>query len=429
MRHSNKSDESKKENKSKNGLYMRILIIHSNYGVFGGGEVYVNSLINLLKNHGNEVFLFSFSDNEEYSDDTRLILRDRFYDQEQNPILFFIRYLRRFYIDPKVISQLRHWILVIRPDIIHVHANDKYGISVLVAVMGFKIPIIQSIHAYTVVCMSDTSKKPSGELCSYSYGLTCFHNKCLPFWKLLAIVPSYALKWNLTKKVVDRLIAPNIQLHDRLISCGAKKVAVIEHFVERPSKQPDINSVQKGNILCVGRISREKGFQFVIQAMVKIQHEAPWAVLHICGEGPYLDKLKRISSELKIDNAVIFHGYVNPSDLEAFYERANIVVFPSMCLEICGLVNLEALAHARPLIISNQCGVDELFADRRIGYSTNPSDIIALAENILSIIENPDLFQEMSKNAYALFLERFSPESHYEKLLAAYKAIISPHHT
>ena len=130
---------------------MRILIIHSNYGVFGGGEVYVNSLINLLKIHGNEVFLFSFSNNEEYSDDTRLILRDRFYDQEQNPILFFIRYLRRFYIDPKVISQLRHWIRVIRPDLIHVHANDKYGISVLIAVMGFKIPIVQSVHAYTIV--------------------------------------------------------------------------------------------------------------------------------------------------------------------------------------------------------------------------------------------------------------------------------------
>ena len=46
---------------------MRFLIIHSNYGAFGGGEVYVNSFIELLKAHGHETFLFSFDKEESMS--------------------------------------------------------------------------------------------------------------------------------------------------------------------------------------------------------------------------------------------------------------------------------------------------------------------------------------------------------------------------
>ena len=112
---------------------MRILIVHSYYGQFGGGEVYVRSFIDLLRSHGHEIFLFSFTEGREIARDTELILRDAFYDKNQNPGIYFVRYLLRFYIDPWVITRLRRWIRVIRPDVIHIHANDRYGISVLLA--------------------------------------------------------------------------------------------------------------------------------------------------------------------------------------------------------------------------------------------------------------------------------------------------------
>ena len=67
-----------------------------------------------------------------------------------------------------------------------------------------------------------------------------FNDKCLPLWKFFSIVPSYALKLTLTKKIVDAVIAPNIQLRGRLIGCGSKMVRILEHFVDSPLKQPDI---------------------------------------------------------------------------------------------------------------------------------------------------------------------------------------------
>ncbi|MBP1927936.1 glycosyltransferase involved in cell wall biosynthesis [Methanolinea mesophila] len=399
---------------------MRILLIHSNYDAFGGGEIYVSSLMRLLKAHGNDTFLFSFSNREEFTDESMCIVRDHFYDRDQYPGSYILRYFARFYINPRIILKLRHWISQIKPDIIHINANDRYGISVLIALHGLRIPVIQSVHAYTVVCMSETSKKPFGELCRYSYGIECFKNRCLPTWKFLAIAPSYALKWNLTKRIVDRIIAPNNQLKQRLLNCGAKNMSVIQHFVDRPLTLPDTSGVEPGNILCVGRISKEKGFQYVILSMLEVRNEFPAAVLHICGDGPYLDELKLLSKSLNLDQAVQFHGYVNQNDLGGFYERANVVVFPSMCLEICGLVNLEALAYARPLIVSDQCGVEGLFIDE---LTVNPSDVRLLSGNILSVLKDRDRFQEMSKNSYDLYNRRYSPEIHYERLYREYSEL------
>ena len=89
-----------------------------------------------------------------------MIIKDSFDYRNQNPISSFIAYFGRFYFSPHVCIKLRKWIRKINPDIIHIHANDKYAISVLTALMGHKIPVVQSVHAVTTRCMSESSKLP-----------------------------------------------------------------------------------------------------------------------------------------------------------------------------------------------------------------------------------------------------------------------------
>lgn len=405
---------------------MRILVIHSNFGQFGGGEIFVGSFIRLLKSHGNKVFLFSFTEGNSVSDDSHLVIRDAFYDKNQNFALLFIRYIFRFYLDPRVVFRLRRWIRKINPDIIHIHANDRFGISVLIALIGTRIPIVQSVHAYTIVCMSDTSKRPDGELCYCSHGMKCLAHHCLPLWKFFAMVPSYAIKWSLTKRIVDRLIVANPQVQKRLYTCGYESPVLIEHFIEKSGSDSGEIPLERGSILCVGRMSREKGFQYVIRAMVKVRQEIPGAVLHLCGEGPFMEDLKHLAIELHLDNAIIFHGYLDSSELEKFYKSANVVVFPSLCLEICGLVNLEALAYGRPLIICKTCGIRELFQEKRIGFFVDPKDSEALTNSILKILLDRDIFLEMSRNAYELYQVKFSPEIHYQKIISLYRSLLRP---
>jgi len=371
-----------------------------------------------------EVFFFSFTEDHEISDETRLVIRDAFHEKDLNFAVLCIRYLLRFYLDPRVALRLRRWIRNIRPDIIHIHANDRFGISVLVALIGAGIPIVQSVHAYTVVCMSDTSRRPSGKICNDSYGMQCLVRNCLPLWKFLAIVPSYAIKWALTKRMVDRMIVANPQVQKRLNDCGYTNTVLIEHFVKEPGSFSGEVPEEEGSVLCVGRLSREKGFHHVIRAMVKVRLAVPGAVLHICGDGPCRVELQRLARELSLDDAVIFHGYLDQSGLEDFYRTANVVVFPSLCLEICGLVNLEALAYGKPLILSNACGIEELFQGKRIGFFVDPTDIESLSERIQKILLDRELFLEMSKNAYEMYREKFNPEIHYQKITSLYRSLL-----
>lgn len=404
---------------------MRILIIHSYYARFGGGEVFVRSFIDLLKSHGDEVFLFSFTEGPEIANTNELVLKDVFYEADQNPLVYFGRYLLRFFFDPCVILKLRRWIRKIKPDVIHIHANDRFGISVLIALIGVGIPVVQSVHAYTLVCMSKTSKLPTGHACWNSSGIHCLVRKCLPTWECIAIVPSYAIKWWITKRVVDRIIAANPQVQKRLACCGFSKTVIIEHFVKNPKRASSVDKVEWGSILCVGRLSKEKGFQFAILAMEKIRQAVPGAVLHICGEGPYEADLILLVNQLNLNDTVLFHGYVDPVTLKQYYQRANLVVFPSLCLEICGLVNLEALSAGRPLIISDACGIRELFQGKEIGFFVDPADILTLSESIQKILRDPGLFLEMSNTAYKLYLEKFNPEIHYQKILSLYRSLLT----
>lgn len=398
---------------------MRILVIHSNYGALGGGEVYVQSFIALLKAHRHETFLFSFDKKESISQD-QMVVRDSFDPGNQNPFSTFTTYLGRFYFSPYVVIKLRKWIKKINPDIIHIHANDKYGISVLIALFGNKTPIVQTIHAYTVLCMSESSKLPSGQKCEYSHGISCFTKRCLPFPRFLALVPPYWLKWYLTKKVVDLIITPNKQIEERINICGFLNTELIEHFVPDVYNGNQDNAIEEGRILCIGRLTKVKGFQYAIYAFHKIIGNFPKACLDICGDGPYLTDLEKLVEGLNLSGVVRFHGSIPNDDLEGYFMRSNVVVFPSACLEICGLVNLETMKFGRPLIISDQCGVSELFENYEPGLIIDVTDTRLLAEKIEEIISDKRLAEHLGRKARVLYERKFSPEIHYNRLIKLY---------
>jgi glycosyltransferase involved in cell wall biosynthesis len=400
---------------------MRILIIHSNYGALGGGEVYVNSFIELLKSHGHETFLFSFDKTESTSQD-QMIVRDSFDYRNQNPITTLIAYFGRFYFSPYVFIKVHKWVRKIKPDIIHVHANDKFAISVLLALMGNKIPVVQSIHAYTVLCMSESSKIKGRQKCKHSHGISCLTNKCLSFPRFLALVPPYWLKWYLTKKVVDLIITPNKLIEERINLCGYLNTVFLEHFI--PDENIKNDAMEEGRILCIGRLIKAKGFQYVIYAFHKINRNFPKARLDICGEGPYQKDLKKIVEDLNLTSTVTFHGAVPYCDLEGYYLRSNVVIFPSTCLEICGLVNLEAMKFRRPLIISNLCGVSELFENYESSFIIDVTDTGLLAEKVEEIISDKRLGDHLGQKARLLYEKQFNSEIHYERLMELYLRLI-----
>ncbi|MFD2797238.1 glycosyltransferase family 4 protein [Promicromonospora vindobonensis] len=117
-------------------------------------------------------------------------------------------------------------------------------------------------------------------------------------------------------------------------------------------------------LLHVGRLVRTKGARDVIRAMTLLR-DLP-VVLDVVGDGPDRAACADLVRDLGLEDRVLVHGAVSRAEVDHFYERADVFVFPSY-REPGGAVVLEAMAHGLPLVV---CG--------RGGPGANVSDACAV---------------------------------------------------
>lgn len=148
-------------------------------------------------------------------------------------------------------------------------------------------------------------------------------------------------------------------------------------------------------LLYVGHLTKDKGIQYVFQALKKIDHTA--IHLHIVGSGPYEHELKQLVHSLDLKN-IYFHGFVQKQDLPKHYAYADVFVFPSL-YDIWGLVCVEAMAARVPLICSVYAGISQNLTHKFNALLVDPTDVQQLSSGILEMAQNPELRKEIAENA------------------------------
>jgi glycosyltransferase involved in cell wall biosynthesis len=136
--------------------------------------------------------------------------------------------------------------------------------------------------------------------------------------------------------------------------------------------------------LAVGRLSREKGFDLLLQAMVRVQRDFPHACLVIAGIGPEEKALKAECSALGLDSAVRFTGYI--ARPWPYFAAATMFVLPSRHE---GLPNslLEAAAAGIPIVaLPASGGVVEQLSDRPGVWLAPEISAEALATSLLAAL-------------------------------------------
>jgi glycosyltransferase involved in cell wall biosynthesis len=130
-------------------------------------------------------------------------------------------------------------------------------------------------------------------------------------------------------------------------------------------------------------------------------------------------ELRELTSVLQIADNVEFIGF--QENIAEVYRWLDIVVHASTQPEPFGLAIIEAMACAKPTIVSQAGGAAELFTHNYDAVGVQPGDRAALASAIQHLIDNPALRKSLSENARSTVLKRFSHERLGEQILAAYK--------
>ncbi len=152
-------------------------------------------------------------------------------------------------------------------------------------------------------------------------------------------------------------------------------------------------------VFSIGRLVREKGFQFLLEAVPLILKSQPKTRFIIAGKGPYEQELKRLAASMGIERHVHFAGYLSDDLRNALYKWASVAVIPSI-YEPFGIVALEAMAAQTPVVISDTGGLGEIIDHGIDGYKAKPGDSSSLARMVLQLLRSESLAHRMHEQAY-----------------------------
>ncbi|MDD2646910.1 MAG: glycosyltransferase family 4 protein [Patescibacteria group bacterium] len=194
----------------------------------------------------------------------------------------------------------------------------------------------------------------------------------------------------------------------------------------------DFNILSKYNlslfdriILFVGGLDRAhyfKGVNILIQAVATLLKKKNESIkLLIVGKGNLKSSYKELARELGVYQHIVFADSVTNKELPEYYNLADVFVLPSIDQsESFGLVVLNAMASAKPVVVSNLPGPRSLVRNNYNGLQVIPGSADDLAEKLDFLINNPSLAQEWGRNGRLMIEEKYSWQKIAEEIAEVY---------
>lgn len=176
----------------------------------------------------------------------------------------------------------------------------------------------------------------------------------------------------------------------------------------------------------VGRIVYEKGLHVLLDAW-PIVNSRLRARLVIAGMGESLEGLKAQAAALGIGSSVHFAGFIANEDRDRLYHAADLAIFPSL-YEPFGIVALEALANACPLVVSNAGGLAEVVQHGVTGLVVPSDSAHALADAVIAALSRPDIARARAAAALREVREYYTWPRIAQATTAVYAQVMAEWH-
>ena len=154
-------------------------------------------------------------------------------------------------------------------------------------------------------------------------------------------------------------------------------------------------------LLGIGRLTPEKGFDLFLRALPPLVRGVPDLRVAIAGDGPSRAGLEVLASTLGLEACVRFLGWVGPEDIPGLIDGATAVVVPSRWQEPFGLVAVQAMQMARPVVAARIGGLPEVVRHEETGLLVAPEDPDALGQALAHLLSHPEQAMAWGRNGRA----------------------------
>ena len=333
------------------------------------------------------------------------------------------------------LAALRKLLDHIAPDFVHIN-----GMKSLLVHVANEAGLAHAVTAHHpgVVCPAGTMLRPNERICPRPAGpqvcISCFCRQRrfgstlgallgIAPTRLLTVSRNAARRLRASKFVITGLSYPEgvlRHLEDRRValdnaqcwiapSTAAKRLLELNGVI--PSRiqlvPHGIQPLRRGEPCRVdrplrfgylGQINRAKGVHILMRAFAQLPHELA-SELHVYGAPQRPGEAEYFNSHVAPHRSetVSLHGRIDPSEVQSAMESVDVLVVPSIILEIFGLVVLEALSAGRPVIATRCGGPEDTIRDGVDGLLVRPNDHKSLAAAMTRLAVNRREVRQMAE--------------------------------
>ena len=400
---------------------MKILLIHNRYTLHGGEDTVFEAEKALLEKNGHQIETLIF-------------------DNKSDAGLAKLKMIYSIFYNSHSAKLLTDKIKAFQPQIIHVHNFFRMASPAIFYVAHkYNIPVVQTLHNYRLICANALllrDNKPC-ELCvTHKFPLAgikykCFGNSYLKTAQLtlMTFLHKYLGTWKekITTYICLTEFAKNKIAHSSL-QIPLEKIVVKANFTEDIGyknvyyldNQDDIHQKREDFYLFIGRLSKEKGIDILLEAAKKSNFN-----LEIIGNG---DLKELVEKATQTHPNIIYHGFQQKDFITNKLKTCKALIFPSIWYEGMPLTILEAFSAGTPVIASDIDNIRELITDNYNGVHFNYGNATDLAEKVQNFEDNfNNNFQNIAHlytQARLTYEQKYTPEIIYKQLIAIYEQAI-----
>lgn len=354
----------------------------------GGISQYIISVGSAFRKKGHEIFVASSGgemEQEFKAEGLCLQTLDIRTKSELNPKIYW------------ALSELIPWMKSQRIEIMHAHTR-------VTQVMAFWIQRLSGIPFITTV---------------HGFYKRRFGRRILPAWGERAVAISEPVGNHLRETFhlsLDRI---------RVIYNGVDFADFIDRFRSYDPREVrrEYGISEKAPVVGVtARLVPDKGHEYLIRAVKRLESEFPDLSLLIVGDGRYREHLKGLAQELNLLERIYFTG--NLRDVSKPLAAVNVFALPAVWREGFGLSIVEAMICQKPVIVTNIWALNTLIQNGVNGILVEPRHVEDLARAIRLFLKDPDLRERISRAGQATAHERFSLERMVEELETVYRKVL-----
>lgn len=294
----------------------------------------------------------------------------------------------------RILSRVRKLHSVTPIDLIHAHAALPCGHAAVLLSRELGIPYVVTVHGLDAF-FTNQSKGWLGTLC-HRAAKYVYH-------------------------AARRVICISERVQEAVLT-GAPRAqcAVIYNGVNTDIFFPSAVGADPATILSVGNLIPTKGHELLLRSVASLRMVHAGLRCEIIGEGPELERLKKLAEQLGISNAVNFLGRCNRSRVADEMRRCTLFALPSH-YEGLGCVYLEAMACGKPVIGCRGQGIEEIVQHGRNGLLMNPENGEELTAAISLLLQRPRMREELGVAAHETISFSLTIHQQAEELLRIYQ--------